>query len=174
MTMAERGRDRGGATSGNGVFTGVTALDSVPAGGGASPFLAGAYAMMAARSIVFSRVLSRAMGTILLLSFPPHSFQQHTHTHMHTVFSDAAPCGHRFNVVGRGSWLLPRLPLPAVGPPHAAGRDVRCIYAHKCTAGCHLPSVAIGIDDDTMRLQTMHLEAGTSCSVQLRLLRPIF
>ena len=95
--MVERGRDGAVPHSKMARLPGRLYWIARPLGG-TSPFLAGAYATMAARSAVFSRALVRATGAVLLLSFPPHNFLQHARARMHTVFSDVAPCGHRFRV----------------------------------------------------------------------------
>ena len=46
--------------------------------------------------------------------------------------------------------------------------------ALKAAVGCRLRSVAVGIDNEAVRVQSASLRASTDCPVQLRLLRRIF
>ena len=142
---------------------------------GASPFLAGAYIAMLHRSPVFGRHLARATGTVLLLSFPAHTLRAPSHTRVHTFFSDAAPCGERFRIGVVGS--------PDFYRSYVCPRWVRSLQqaelfgvygALKAAVGCRLHSVAVGIDNEAVRLQSASQRASTDCPVQLRLLRRIF
>ena len=143
--------------------------------GGASVFLAGAYNAMLHRSPFFSRTLIRATGTALLLSFPSHGLSDPSHVRVHTFFSDAAPCGRRFRIGVVGS--------PGFYRSYVCPRWVRSLQqaelygvygALKAAAGCRLRSVAVGIDNEAVRVQSASLRASTDCPVQLRLLRRIF
>ena len=143
--------------------------------GGASVFLAGAYNAMLHRSPFFSRMLIRATGTALLLSFPSHGLSDPSHVRVHTFFSDAAPCGRRFRIRVVGSpgfyrsYVCPRW----VRRLHQA--ELYGVYgALKAAVGCRLRSVAVGIDNEAVRVQSASLRASTDCPVQLRLLRRIF
>ena len=110
-----------------------------------------------------------------LLFFPSHSLQQHSHAHMDTAFSDAAPRGHRsrVGVVGGPScyrdYLCPRW------IHNMQQAEMYGVYmAHKYAVGRRLPCIAVGIDNNAVLLQTVYLKAGTCCPVQLHLLRRIF
>ena len=127
------------------------------------------------RSPFFSRTLIRATGTALLLSFPSHGLSDPSHVRVHTFFSDAAPCGRRFRIGVVGS--------PGFYRSYVCPRWVRSLQqaelygvygALKAAVGCRLRSVAVGIDNEAVRVQSASLRASTDCPVQLRLLRRIF
>ena len=122
--------------------------------GEASVFLAGAYNAMLHRSPFFSRNLIRATGTALLLSFPAHHLSEPPHVRVHTFFSDAAPCGQRFRIGVVGSPGFYRSYFCPRWVSSLQQAELFGVYgALKAAVGRQLRSVAVGIDNEAVRIQ---------------------